>query len=343
MVKLGMTNGKGQFNFTLPPSWKDGLQADLNKMLSDVFSDFRSGFPAFAASPPAPTPLVDEALARLVHHPAIILIVGHRGAGKSVLAVRLQELLQHVAPAYAIGMPPKASRLLPSWYGLADDASTIPQNAVIYVPESYRLFHARSTQSAQGRAISDLVNLSRHRRHSLIFDVQNPAHLDRNIISEVDLVLIKEPGPFQMGFERAQFRGIMDTARATFAAVGTARKKRCVWVVAPTAGIHGQLMENLLPTFWSDSLSRLFGETAPGIGGSVKNKEDSPTDQRRTAAVKTATPRRGRKASADDKRARARQMKAAGHSYGEIAGILGISRSYAYQLVNGSSTNGHRP
>ena len=70
----------------------------------------------------------------------------------------------------------------------------MPPNAIIYIPESYLLFHARATQSAQGRAVGELVNLSRHRRHTIIFDVQNPAHLDRNINSEADVVLVNEPG-----------------------------------------------------------------------------------------------------------------------------------------------------
>ncbi len=97
------------------------------------------------------TSALDEPLARLVRHPAVILILGHRGSGKTALAVRLQELLRDAAPPYAVGLPPKASRLLPDWYGLSDDFDTIPRNAIVYVPESYRLFHARTTQTAQGR------------------------------------------------------------------------------------------------------------------------------------------------------------------------------------------------
>ena len=62
-----------------------------------------------------------------------------------------------VAPPYAIGLPAKANKLLPDWYGLAEDPGLIPQNAIIYIPESYRLFHSRSTQNAQGRAFHTLV------------------------------------------------------------------------------------------------------------------------------------------------------------------------------------------
>ena len=274
-------------------------------------------------------PEVDQPIARTIHHPCVVLILGHRGGGKTALAVRLQELLRDIAPPYAVGLPQKAGRLLPDWYGLADDFDTIPRDAIVYVPESYRLFHARTTQTSQGRMIADLINLSRHRKHTLIFDVQNAAHLDRNIISEVDLVFCKEPGPFQEGFERSQFKGFMDSARAAFAGVGNNRKKKATWVVAPGAGINGQLMENLLPTFWTDALSRVFEHTAVGIGTSDGFEVGATSTGQRAPA------RRAKRTPVEVKREKARAMKAGGHSYREIGHALGVSTSYAHKLVNG--------
>ncbi len=89
----------------------------------------------------------------------------------------------------------------------------------------------------------------------MIFDVQNPAHLDRNIISKADLILIKEPGPLTQGFERPQLRPTMDNARASFSPLSENRKTRALWAVAPRSEIQGKLMENLLPSFWTGSLS----------------------------------------------------------------------------------------
>jgi len=275
------------------------------------------------------TPPVDESLARIVEHPAVVLIVGGRGSGKSAMAVRLQELLRQKANPYAIGLPPKAGKILPPWYGLAEDFSTIPNNSIVYLPESYRMFHARSSQSAQGRAIGEIVNLSRQRKHTLLFDVQNPAHLDRNILSEVDLVLIKEPGPFQQGFERSQFRSSMDGARAAFAGIGKQRRKGAVWVVAPGAGITGQLMENLIPTFWSDSLSRIFADVPIG------SAEAQAVATKRTSGPQLATTRKGQRTPLNDRRATAKNMCEAGHSYREIGKTLGCSVSTAFRMVNG--------
>ena len=225
--------------------------------------------------------------------------------------------------------------LLPNWYGLADDSGLIPQNAIIYIPESYRVFHSRSTQSAQGRAIGDLVNLSRHRRHTLVFDVQNAAHLDRNIISEVDLVLVKQPGPFQQGFERGQLSPIMNSARAAFAGVTPAKRKRFVWVFAPNAGVEGNLLQNELPSFWSERLSTIFGETVVSLGGGGPSESVSQ-GQRQTSTNKTAAPRRGQKTSTETKREKTQRMAAAGYSQRKIATTLGISPSYVNKLLKGT-------
>jgi len=174
------------------------------------------------------------------------------------------------------------------------------------------------------------VNLLRHRRHTLIVDVQNAAHLDRNILSEADIVLVKEPGPFQQGFERSQFKGLMDSARTAFAGVPPSRKKKAVWVSAPESGITGQLMENQLPSFWAESLSRMFEDAPVMLGTDGEEREI----QGHKFNSKTALPRKGQRSSTEEKRERARKMRAAGHSYGEIAKALGVARSYAHKLVN---------
>ena len=287
--------------------------------------------PAIQSHPQRYVPPVDEPLARLVHHPSVVLILGHRGSGKTALAIRLQELLRDVAAPYAVDLPAKAKGLLPDWYGLAPDFDTIPNNSVVYVSESYRMFHARETRSSQGRIVAELVNLSRHRRHTLIFDVQNAAQLDRNIVSEADLVLVKEPGPFQAGFERNQFQGLMDQARSNFAAIGKGKKKQAVWVVSPKDDIAGQLMQNELPTIWSDSLSRIFNDASVSISG-----DQGTAKHGKGKADGTRSLRPGKRTPSEVKREKAQQMRENGFSYGEIAGVLHCSRSYAHKLVNGS-------
>ena len=278
--------------------------------------------PAAVPVSPPPPPL-DQELADLISHPSVVLITGHRDSGKTALAIRLLELLQAQAAPWIVGLPAKAARLLPEGFGLTDDPWEVPNNAVLYVPEAYRLFGARSSQSQQGRQVSDLVNLSRHRRQTLIFDVQNAAHVDRAIVSEVDVVLAKQPGPFHEGFERRQLSGVQDAARAAFAQLTGLRLKQAIWVVAPNRGIAGHLRMNLLPSCWRDALSRAFANARPpsASGGS------SAAGTRRSAL------RVGKRTSPPELARRAKELRAAEYTFGQIAKALGISRTHANRLA----------
>ncbi|MBI4305246.1 MAG: hypothetical protein HY678_02905 [Chloroflexi bacterium] len=247
-------------------------------------------------------------------HPTIVLVLGDRGSGKTALQLRLLELLSPIARPYLVAIPAAAAKDFPDTYGIADDPDALPNGAVVAFPEAYRLFSARETQTTRGRALAEIVNLSRQRDWTLIFDVQNSAHLDPVIIGAAGAILIKEPAPFSEGFERKQLKPYLDAARAVFASIPVAQRKRSVWVVAPRAGIPGRLMHNELPSFWRPQLSKMFAE-----GGT------SPS-------VSAATPRAAAKMSKAEKQRRARAMRAAGHSFGQIGKTLGIDKSYAWRL-----------
>ena len=274
----------------------------------------------------------DYDLVRLLRHPCVVVVLGHRGSGKTALICRLQELFRDTAIPYGLGLPATARRLLPDYYGLADDPWTIGPNAAIYIAEAHRIFHARTTQSAQGRAVSDLVNFSRHRRHTLFVDVQNPAHLDRNILSEADIIMVKQPGPLTPGFERPEFRPILDGARVAFASLAPSEAKKAVWVYAPGQGLTGMLMKNQLPTFWSERLSRMFADTGPTIRDTFNLT--TPDHGRRGSGPSGF--RKGTRPSICERAARARQLYHAGRSYSEIGRSLGVSKSQAFRLVHHS-------
>ena len=171
--------------------------------------------------------------------------------------------------------------------------------------------------------VSDLINLSRHHRHTLFFDVQNTAQLDRNIISEMNLFLVKEPGPFHLEFERHQLRPVIEAARAAFAGIGPARKKKAVWVFD---GVTGRIMENSLPSFWSDSLSHIFADVGPARGSLSSGLSTS-------SHPATAKPRKAQKTTTDFKAGKVLRLTEAGHTRSEVGKMMGISKSYVQKLL----------
>jgi uridine kinase len=50
--------------------------------------------------------------------PAVVLILGKRGSGKSALAYRLLELFRYQVASYVVGASDHARKRLPDWIGI---------------------------------------------------------------------------------------------------------------------------------------------------------------------------------------------------------------------------------
>ena len=94
----------------LRQAFQDALS---NFSIEDVLKDVEpppglSIFGLNSAEPPnaVPPEPPDLDLASMVQHPCVVLILGHRGGGKTALACRLQELKKDIAAPYGVGLPP---------------------------------------------------------------------------------------------------------------------------------------------------------------------------------------------------------------------------------------------
>ena len=280
-----------------------------------------------ALNPPSMIPTAvyqlpsDAQWLRLAPHPSVFLLIGMRGFGKSALGYRLLELYRDVAAPYVVGLPPSARKWLPEWIGMADRLEDVPPKAVVLLDEAYIQLHARTSMSAAGRSIGPAVNLSRQRDQTLIFIVQEARQLDINVISQADVIAIKQLSEISREFERRELRKITDRARAEFSTIQGDRRK-WTWVYSEKADFSG-LVENQLPSFWRPALSRAFA----GIG-SAPSSEGSGTEF-------ASMHRKGARTPREDLVSKAKALHEAGHSYGQIANILGIPKSSVWDLVKG--------
>ena len=114
----------------------------------------------------------EAAWRRTLQHPAVVLILGKRGSGKSALAYRLLELFRYQLMPYVVGAPDQARPLLPDWIGMAPSLDAIPPKSIVLivlVDDAYLRYRARESQAQQSREMSRLLNLSRQREQTLIF------------------------------------------------------------------------------------------------------------------------------------------------------------------------------
>jgi hypothetical protein len=244
----------------------------------------------------------------------VAYIVGKRGSGKSSLGYRLLELLRNQAAPYVVGLPAAGKKLLPEWVGWADRLEDVPPKAVVLLDEAYIDYHARDSMSAKGRGIGELVNLSRQKEQTLIFIVQEARQLDVNVISQADVIAIKELSELSKEFERRELRRFTDKARLAFA-LTSGNKQSLTWVYSESVGEVG-LVKNQLASFWKPGLSRAF----------VGDSSDHP--------VKPLLPRKGAKTPREVLVMQAKALRKQGFSYGEIAKQLGIGKTTASDYVN---------
>lgn len=256
-----------------------------------------------------PTPLEPDARwLNVIVPPAVVLIVGKRGSGKSSLAYRLLELFRYHSTPYVVGVPSNARRLLPGWIGIVSSLEELPIKAIAVVDEAYLHFHARNSMADQNRAMSQLLNLSRQRQQTIIFVSQEARQVDRNVASSANVVIFKDPGMLQPEFERPEIRRIALQAQEALASKGK-NKKRWSYIYSPDADFVG-LLENTLPSFWKPSLSRLFA---------------AESDQAQANYIRSM--------NSHDRAEKAKEMRDRGASYSVIARALGVSKSTVVNYI----------
>jgi hypothetical protein len=164
----------------------------------------------------------------VIKHPAIVLVLGGRGSGKSAVSYRVIEDFRYSLSPYVVGFPEQSKELLPNWISIERKLEDVPPKSISIVDEAYLSHHAREWQKIENRDICRLLNLSR-----------------------------------QTKFDRPEFRDILTEAKEAFQTVkGDIR--RWSYVYSQGANFSG-LIENELPTFWRPKLSKVYansGDTA---------------------------------------------------------------------------------
>jgi len=252
---------------------------------------------------------LDKRWRRVIRPPSVIMISGGRGSGKSALGYWLLELLRFASSAYAVGVPESASPEQPKWIGVVPNLVDLPRDCTALIDEAYLLHHARDSSTAANQRLSAAVNLSRQRNQTLIFVSQESGQLNRSIVRSADVLVVREPGPFQEEFERRELAKLIGRARDEIAAApGDAH--RWAFVRAAKAGFTG-LLETKLPSFWTDAMSTLFAADA---GSSSTSPPEKLSRQEEIRVAK--------------------QMYGPNCSYRDIATAFGVAPGTAFNWVN---------
>ena len=251
-----------------------------------------------------------------IPHPSAIGILGKRGSGKTATGFELLELLKYKLKAWVFGFPQEKRKLLPDYVGFVDnleDLQEIPEDSVVLFDEAHLHFHSRRSQNEAGLMIGSLLNLSRQKGLTLIFIMQESRQVDKNIISGINVFVIRDFGMHQMKFDRPELKDMLKEAKNKLASLPKEGKKKTAYLYSPDCDFAG-LMEISLPTFWSEQLSRAYGQ-AVNLGMKMDMQFPKPTPKK-------------------EKIKRAKELRNQGYSFGKIAKMLGIKKTTAYRYAN---------
>jgi hypothetical protein len=265
--------------------------------------------PALSA-PPTPVIEPNAEWRDAIVLPSVILVIGKRGSGKTATAYKVLEINRYSRSPYVVGVGAAAQQKLPDWIGLVDTIEDLPPKSIALIDESYLQFHSRESMSPGKANLSRVLNLSRQKDQTLIFVSQEARQVDKNIASSSNVVIVKDTGMLQVEFDRPELRRIVRDAEQSFEAV-RGDKRRWSYVYSPDTDFAGMLTADL-PSFWKPSLSRLF-----------------------THSASAAVPRDPERLSRDQRAAKAKELRSQGHSFGQIASVLGVSKATVVNYVKG--------
>jgi len=66
----------------------------------------------------------------VIKHPAIVLILGGRGSGKSAVSYRVIEDFRYSLSPYVVGFPEHSKELLPDWIGIERKLEDVPPKSI---------------------------------------------------------------------------------------------------------------------------------------------------------------------------------------------------------------------
>lgn len=141
----------------------------------------------------------------------IILILGKRESGKTVLAHRVADFLRR--PTYAISPSQQPPNWIIKWQ--LDMIDEIPPNSTLILDDLPVYMSTRDYHEGTIQSIERLIPVARHRKMFVIFVSQTSGFADRWCM-DADVVFIKQMSILYADIERPAVKKLMDRAAPYF-------------------------------------------------------------------------------------------------------------------------------
>ena len=205
-------------------------------------------------------------LLSVIPFPGVVMIMGDIRTGKTGLAHEVANQMHSRRRLSAVLHLPtlqgkdkkQVQKLIPSWMRITSHRKEWPQNAVIIYDEAAQSAHSRRSQTGDAVELDDLLAISGQRQQLILFISHYSRKLDLNICTAVHTLIWKQPTFAHTLWERDEMADFTMKAFDFFQGIrgDIARKKATLVLDMKSYSFHQ--VNNKLPPWWSDNLSRIF-------------------------------------------------------------------------------------
>jgi len=199
--------------------------------------------------------VISTNILELLGVPSVTLIIGKRGSGKSSLGHKVLELAKEkgLSP-YLLGFPEEKSMSIPSYITLTNSLDEIPDNAAVFLDESYMYLFSRESFSNFNKAMAKFIGVSRQKNILLVFATHLTRKLDVSCIYDADNLIFRQPSYLHLKFEREEIKSYIHDAADFFSSLD-ADPRRYAYIVTEKGVVK---IEVELPSYWSEDISKSF-------------------------------------------------------------------------------------
>ena len=152
---------------------------------------------------------------KIADHPAVYLILGDVGEGKTVCACSIIDEFHKDRKSLKIYMIDRKEvvNLYPKWFRYADPKKPrLSKNSVIFLDDAHLHHYARDWFGGKAKRIDWIARERRQSGNTIIYTTQQSRVLDINLISMASCIIFKRPSKLQLEVERKEIKKMYQIA-----------------------------------------------------------------------------------------------------------------------------------
>lgn len=203
------------------------FRSTLVKALISQGLPLLAGKPLFPSAPSNQPEQATRALLKLkAKAGGVVVIIGSRGSGKTVLAWRLAQFLNRKT----YGVSP--NQKMPDWVEEVafEDIADLPRKSTLILDDIPMYASSRDYHLAAVRAMEKTIPVCRHKGIMIIFITQTSGFADRWVL-DADAVFLKKPSILYAEIERPAVKKWVDKAVVAFKGMNEAQAKRHAYLI----------------------------------------------------------------------------------------------------------------